>query len=160
MKKKYALSGKGKVLCFMKHGLFIFSLLCSTALTVLAGHAKGQEPLDKQVTITLKDELLGSALEKISRASGVRFTYNGKVAGSPARVSVSAKNSRLKDVLNKCFDGHPISYKVLGDEIVVQYDAPASSTSAPCWPTRAWPCRPGWLGGANRVPGTGCWRRY
>ncbi|GEP95501.1 SusC/RagA family TonB-linked outer membrane protein [Chitinophaga cymbidii] len=131
MKKNYALPGRSKVLCCMKHGLFIFFLLCSTALTVLAGYANAQELLDKQVTISLKDERLGPALEKIAKASGVRFTYNGKVAGSPVKVTISAKNTRLKELLDQCFSGHPLSYKVLGDEIFVQYDAAASPPAAP-----------------------------
>ncbi|QEH40460.1 TonB-dependent receptor [Chitinophaga sp. XS-30] len=126
MKKKYALSGRGKVLCSLKHGFFIFCLLCSTALTVLAGHARGQELLDKQVTINLKNELLGPALEKIADAASVKFTYNGQIAASTVKVNVTAKNNKLKDVLNKCFQGQRISYRVLGDEIVVQYDAPLS----------------------------------
>src|SRR5688572_28776429 len=98
MKKIYASPGRSRLLCVLKHSFFTFFLLCFTAVTAMA-----QDALSKKVSVNLKDELLGQALEKISEASGVKFTYDGKVASSTIKVTVSAKDTKLSDVLAEAF---------------------------------------------------------
>ncbi|WP_295128734.1 TonB-dependent receptor [uncultured Chitinophaga sp.] len=115
MKKIYASPGRNGLLRAIQYRFLVLSLLCFTAVTAMA-----QDALSKKVTINLKDEVLGNALEKIADAAGVKFTYDGKVANSAIKISVAAKDMRLADLLTQAFKSQPITYVLLKDEIVVR----------------------------------------
>ena len=69
MKKIYASPGRSGMLRAIQHRFLVLFLLCFTTITVMA-----QDALSKKVTISLKEETLGNALEKIADAAGVKFT--------------------------------------------------------------------------------------
>ncbi len=118
MKKTYALLRKGKVLCF------IFYLLCQSTFTL------AQDVLKKEISIQLKDEPIASALRKISNAYGIKFTYNGQVAGSDIRVNVTGNSTPLKTVLDQSFKGKPLQYSTLNEEILISLDEPRKPAEA------------------------------
>jgi len=118
MKKTYALLRKGKVLCF------IFYLLCLSTFTI------AQDVLKKEISIQLKDEPIASALRKISNAYGIKFTYNGQVAGSDIRVNVTGNSTPLKTVLDQSFKGKPLQYSTLNEEILISLDEPRKPAEA------------------------------
>lgn len=118
MKKTYALLRKGKVLCF------IFYLLCLSTFTL------AQDVLKKEISIQLKDEPIASALRKISNAYGIKFTYNGQVAGSDIRVNVTGNSTPLKTVLDQSFKGKPLQYSTLNEEILISLDEPRKPAEA------------------------------
>lgn len=81
-----------------------------------------QTPLEKRISIILKEESLKTTLDKISKLSQVKFTYNEQVANSKIKVTVDAKNKSLNEVLNMALSAHPFKFKALDQEILVQYD--------------------------------------
>ncbi|MDB5147037.1 MAG: TonB-dependent receptor, partial [Mucilaginibacter sp.] len=92
-------------------------------LTIAQSKANAQGPLDKPLTITINNEPLKQALDKITAASGLRFTYNETVAKSTVKISINAKNQPLGDVLRKALAPHPFSFTVLDNEVLIKYDA-------------------------------------
>lgn len=96
-------------------------MLLFVLLMQLTTHA--QMPLEKRLTISLKAEPLKTALDKISKLSQVKFTYNEQVANSQVKISVEAKNKTLNEVLTMAFSDQPFKFKALDQEIHVQYDA-------------------------------------
>lgn len=91
-------------------------------LTLLQTRAWAQDQLTKKISITLKDELLKTALDKITNISGVKFTYSEQVAGSKIRISVNAKEKTLSAVLEAAFEGHPLQFSTLDQEVFIRLD--------------------------------------
>jgi hypothetical protein len=91
-------------------------------LALLQTRAHAQDQLAKKITITLKDEILKTALDKITNISGVKFTYGEQVASSKIRISVSAKEKTLSSVLNAAFAGQPLQFSTLDKEIFIRLD--------------------------------------
>lgn len=92
-------------------------------LLVVQSQTHAQEQLSKKITITLKNENLKAALDKISATSGILFTYNEQVAVSKIKISVTATDKPLSAVLETAFTGHPLQFSTLGKEIFIRYDA-------------------------------------
>ncbi|MNK25004.1 TonB-dependent Receptor Plug Domain protein [compost metagenome] len=91
-------------------------------LLIVQTHAWAQDPLAKRITITLNNEPLKAALDKITSVSGVKFTYNEQVATSNIKLNVIAKDSPLSTMLKDAFTGHPIQFSPLGAEVFIRFD--------------------------------------
>ncbi|MXV15645.1 TonB-dependent receptor [Hufsiella ginkgonis] len=96
---------------------FFLLVLCLATLTV---HA--QDPLNKKLSVELQNELLKPALDKITKASGVNFTYTDDVAKSTLRISIRAKDKSLKWILNELLSGYPYSFAALGSEVLIRLE--------------------------------------
>ena len=99
------------------------SLLILFGLSHPQAMAQTQTPLDKTCSIDLTREPLKSALDKISEASGVKFTFNETVANSTVKITVQAKGKSVRDILTSALAQHPFSFSLLDDEILIRYDA-------------------------------------
>ncbi|WP_245447154.1 TonB-dependent receptor [Mucilaginibacter celer] len=111
--------------------LSVRTVLCILLLSI--AHpiwADAQNPLDKPVTISLKNEPLKQALDKITAACGVRFTYNETVAKSTIKISIEANNQRLGDVLRTAFAAQPLTFTVLDQEVLIKFDPAKAKKSA------------------------------
>lgn len=111
-----------KAILFMKWTTLLFAFIISTAFSVLAEPAAGQNVLLKKITVEIKDLPLSKALEKISVASGVKFTYSGTVANSKVTLNGNARDIELKKLLDDLFKNYPYSYEVFNDEVIIRYD--------------------------------------
>lgn len=100
---------------------FIALLLILLAFIQVGAFAQG--PLEKKTSINLKNELLITALDKISQASGVKFTYNEQVADSKVRIDVHAQNESLDKVLTTAFANLPFKFSELDKEVFIRFDA-------------------------------------
>lgn len=101
--------------------LSIIALLLLLFVTIRE-EAYAQSPLDKKISISLKNEQLKMALDKISQAGDIKFTYNEQVANSKIRVTVLANDKTLSEILNTAFAVHPFTFTALGKEIYIKYD--------------------------------------
>jgi len=102
---------------------FIAVVLLLLLLAQTQTHA--QEQLSKKITITLKNEPLKIVLDKISSASGVKFTYNEQIAISKIKISVIAKDKPMSAVLDAAFTGHPLQFSALGKDIFIRFEPSA-----------------------------------
>lgn len=91
-------------------------------LLIAQTQTHAQEQLDKRITVSLKNEPLKAALDKISSISGIKFTYNEQVATSKIKISVTENDKPISVVLNTAFTGHPLHYSALGKEIFIRFD--------------------------------------
>jgi len=82
-----------------------------------------QSPLDKVCSISLNNEPLKTALDKLTAASGIKFTYNETVAKSTVKITVQAKDQTMRSILNTALAPYPFSYTLLEQEILIRYDA-------------------------------------
>jgi hypothetical protein len=124
MKKNGPIRLPNLIYSLMKLHQFLRIFFCITALT-LVGHlsAFAQSPLDKTVTISFNNVPLRQALDKLTEASGVRFTYNEAVAASSVKLTVNAKAQSLRLVLDAALAAYPYSYAELDQDILIRYDA-------------------------------------
>lgn len=99
----------------------ILALVCALQIGAFA-----QTPLEKKITVSLKDESLKNALDQISLISGVKFTYNEQVANSKIKITISAKDKTLNEVLTSALAGQPFKFTELDKEIYIRYEAPSS----------------------------------
>ncbi|WP_199120786.1 TonB-dependent receptor [Pedobacter sp. ASV28] len=109
--------GPVKILTVIALILFLMALIQSEV------HA--QDPFDKKLSININNEQLKSALDKISKASGVKFTYNEQVANSGIKISVHANNKSLKEILSIAFLYKPIQFSVLDKDVFIRLNADA-----------------------------------
>ncbi|KIO76643.1 collagen-binding protein [Pedobacter lusitanus] len=110
-----------------------FIALLLLLLMFIQVRAYAQSPLEKKLSISLKDELLKSALDKISLASGIKFTYNEQIANSKIKISVVAKDKNLNEVLTLAFAEQPVKFTALGKEVYIRFD-PAKEKKVPADP--------------------------
>lgn len=82
--------------------------------------AQAQNQLAKKLSINIKDTPLKTALDQISKASGIKFTYNEQVANSQYKVSVNATNRSLDEVLTMTFNNLPLQYSPLDKEVFIR----------------------------------------
>ncbi|WP_379090996.1 carboxypeptidase-like regulatory domain-containing protein [Pedobacter sp. UC225_65] len=91
-------------------------------LIMVQSQAHAQNILEKKMSIQLKDELLKNALDKITTESGIKFTYNEQVAKSKIRITVSAKDKMLKEILTLAFADEPLLFSQLDKEVFIRLD--------------------------------------
>jgi iron complex outermembrane receptor protein len=80
---------------------------------------KGQELLDRNVSVNFNKIEMQDALNKIEKATDVKFIYSSKVIDADKKVSLNAQNQRLADVLDKLFVPMGITYRSIGNQIVL-----------------------------------------
>lgn len=100
-----------------------FIALLLLLLLIVQTKTRAQEQLNKKITISLKNEYLKAALDKISNASDIKFTYNEQVATSKIKISVTAIDKPISAVLSNAFSGYPLQFSSLGKEIFVRLDS-------------------------------------
>lgn len=79
---------------------------------------EAQEILDRRVVLQSSNQELKSVLNQLGKQASVRFTYTTKVQ-SNRKVSISATNERLGDVLEILLNPLNINYKVTGEQIIL-----------------------------------------
>jgi hypothetical protein len=76
--------------------------------------------LEKRVTIQFQNITLDQALRKIKNTYGVNFSYSPDQIDLTQKVSLNVKNTRLGDALDQLFKPTPITYKAVGNQIVLK----------------------------------------
>lgn len=72
-----------------------------------------------RVTLTIESAALKTALQQIEQKSEYRFLYNDAMVNNAEKVSISADNSLVTEVLDKLFNGTNLKYHILNDNLVV-----------------------------------------
>lgn len=105
----------------MKKQLFILLLLISTicaAQTSVVNY--NQSNLAKRVTMDIKEEKIGLVLQKIGKAGGFYFTYNGALFARDSIVNVNVRNKPVREILDQLFEGK-VDYKENDEYIILRY---------------------------------------
>lgn len=84
-----------------------------------ANKAEGQNVLEQKVSISLNNEELKTALNRIENASNVRFVYNHREIKTDRKISLNVKDEQLKEVLTSLLDPLKIRFEVNGNHIIL-----------------------------------------
>ncbi len=103
----------------MRLSLLALFVVCSSVMSLFATNVKGQEILDKKITIAFKNESLFDALERIRRMAGVQFFYATNIINPHDKVTVPAKTSTLGELLSEILNPHQLNYVVADNNKVV-----------------------------------------
>jgi TonB-linked SusC/RagA family outer membrane protein len=122
MKNNIPCKWGSKLILFMKISTFIITFFLGTGLSMAANVVHGQDILKKHVTVSFKNTFISKALDDIAGASGVKFTYNGTIANSKIKVSASASNSELGELLKNTLTNTPYEYEVIDGEVMIKAD--------------------------------------
>lgn len=85
----------------------------------LAHDSKAQDLLEKNVSITLQNVSMQDAISEIGKVADAKFFYSSKVIQSDKKVSLQVQNQKFSEVLSRLFSPLKISYKVYGNQIVL-----------------------------------------
>ncbi len=100
---------------------FITACMMITGFLLFSGiKAVGQESLlDKSITIPRQHTTLYNALNQISEKAGCLFIYDSQIVESDKRVKLVADNQPLKLILDNILANPNITYKVIGQHILI-----------------------------------------
>jgi TonB-linked SusC/RagA family outer membrane protein len=104
---------------FMK--ITVYQMLIMMILTTLVSAAdlRGQEILERKVSIHVDNKEIRSILAEIERQVSVTFTYRSGVIEASKKISLNAEDKKLREVLKELFNG-TIEAVVIKDEILLR----------------------------------------
>lgn len=107
------------ILKLMRLSLLSLIILCASILSLSAKDVSGQEILEKEITISFKNESLFNALERIRRQSGVQFFYATNIINPKDKVTVPVKTATIRELLEDILEPHMLNYIVADKNKVV-----------------------------------------
>jgi hypothetical protein len=111
------------VLCFVASGLSSPVFAQNVPDTIRPG-AK-----DTVVTITIVNRPFAEALSVVETRIPYKFAFSAELARGQRNITITAVNQPLTEFLQRLFDGTPLTWQVIGDQIVLQTPAsPARAT--------------------------------
>jgi len=78
------------------------------------------QPLDKKISVNVKNVTLGEALQQISAVGGVMFSYSPQAIPVQMKVSLRAKNKTVRQVLDELFRKTDIKYSLIENQIILK----------------------------------------
>lgn len=100
------------LLIIMKVTLIQFCMVVLFTSLVMGRDAHAQEVLNQQITLKAENSDIKSILSLVERQVDVKFMYSAEVIQSKRKVSISAKNERLSELLMKLLTPLKISFEV------------------------------------------------
>jgi TonB-linked SusC/RagA family outer membrane protein len=104
-------AGLTKTLRIMK--LTAFFLLSACMAASANSHSQN-------VTLTVKDAPLEKVFAEIKKQTGYDFVYKTEALERAQKVNVNVQNASLQQVLDLCFKGQPLTYKIFQSFIAVK----------------------------------------
>ena len=108
-----------------KYPVFLLSLIFFILLQGYAAIAQSHPYLDKKVSFTFSDMALANVLRSIGNKTGVKFSYNPDVIQPNKRINMRFNNTPLRDVLKQLLNDPTISYREIGNQIVLYRGDPS-----------------------------------
>jgi len=114
-------------LCHSVHMLSVqryrVSLKVLILLLCMAGTATSQPLLlNRKVSVVFKDLTIPSAIQKLNKETGIRFSYDPDLVSQRKRISFSCVNQPLSEVLARLFDNPSIQFREIGNQLVIYED--------------------------------------
>lgn len=103
-------------------------LMVIFASLVSAANLKGQEILDREISVEAHDKKIKSILKDIEKELSVIFTYRPDVIEASKKVSIQTSSTPLREVLNQLFSPD-VDFFVSGKEILLKPSAAAPGDS-------------------------------
>ncbi|MEO5683214.1 MAG: TonB-dependent receptor [Chitinophagaceae bacterium] len=106
------------VIAIMKFSI-IPALLLFFAFCSFASPVNSQDLLNKKITIRVRSEEVQAVLAEIEKLSGGKFMYSPEIIRSTRKVSLSAKNEKISDILTRLLQPLAIRYEVMNNYIIL-----------------------------------------
>lgn len=97
---------------------FVFLLIFGFSFSIFA--QKQNNPEEKRVTLSLKNQTVVQVFKAIQSSTGLSFIYNDKDFSGVERLDVNAKNEKVKDLLNRLFSKMQITFEFVDNTVVVR----------------------------------------
>jgi len=130
MQKNKVFSFNRKLIIMIRHYAFALFLLCVSFANLQAAPVSAQTMLDKKVTIKVKEIPLNQVFEKLENLGGVSFTYLGNSTITANKISITARDTKISDILKKILQPLGLSYVVVDEKVIVRYNDTKSTTIA------------------------------
>lgn len=111
---------------------FILAIICSGM--ALAVPVSGQNLLDKRVNVQFTDLAPEQALHRLEESAGVRFSYNSRLLDPSRRLTLTAREEPLHQVLDRLLKPFHIRYVQVSNRIVLKRAEEAEVPVVPEWP--------------------------
>ncbi|WP_374164524.1 STN domain-containing protein [Arcticibacter sp. MXS-1] len=95
---------------------------------ILQVHAAGYA---QKVSLSKTEAPLRQIFKEINKQTGYKFLYNTQMLQETRPVSIEVLNASIPDVLEKCFEGQPLTYRIIDRTIVVRKKKKSGSICRP-----------------------------
>lgn len=100
--------------------VFIYIIL----FFLLNGALLAQTVLEKKVSLSIEDLSMEEAIYALTDEGEVNIAFNNDILDSSKRVTLSAKNQKISDVLDTILKGTNIEFIINGDRIILKEQPP------------------------------------
>ncbi|WP_234733956.1 TonB-dependent receptor [Tellurirhabdus bombi] len=103
----------------MRVSLFQLCIVLIGSTLAWAHPVRGQEVLNKRVSITLVEMPFDQALEQLRKSTGYKFLYNSRVFDPATKMTIKARQEPLSLVLDNLLNPLGVAYMVKGKQIIL-----------------------------------------
>ena len=93
-----------------------------------ASKSHAQELLTRKVSIEAQHQEIRSILSKLEIDAKVKFVYSKQLLPVSRKISLSARNKSLSDILDMVFSPDNVSYKIVNNRIILRLSEPSPGT--------------------------------
>ena len=112
-------------LTFLTRFFWLAGLLATLTGTVPPLRAAPTPPLERLITVDIRNQPIERALEQISRAGAFSFSYNPARVPLTTTVSVQLTRTPVREALNQVFKGGGVTYKMRGNHVILLRQEPS-----------------------------------
>jgi TonB-linked SusC/RagA family outer membrane protein len=95
----------------------------------LARDGMAQRLLDQYVSIRVQNKDMGTVLQRLEKVANIHFSYIPHLIDQDKRVTVSASNETLRNVLDRVLLPSGLSYEISGNFVVLKKSTEASTAT-------------------------------
>lgn len=107
-------------LFFMKVAIIPVIAVLTCSGVVLATESRGQEVLERKISLVVKNKKMLIVFGEIEKAAGIRFVYGPQVIPVRDEVSLRTNDDTLGDVLEKLLAPYDIVFEAIDNQIVLR----------------------------------------
>src|SRR3989337_4519957 len=108
-----------ELLLFIMRVTFVHFLLVISVVSFANAHETSAQALDKRISIELNNANLRTALSKLEQLTNVKFLYQSQLISTREKVTISAKDERLADILDRMLSPRKIQFQEESNQIIL-----------------------------------------
>lgn len=112
----------------MKISLTQFLLAVLFSSITFAHDIKGQDLLDRKISLQAQGESLKAVLVLIEKATDAHFMYSSSLIPTDKKITIEVQKERLSAVLERLLTPHQLTYHVSGQQIIISRKPQSPST--------------------------------
>ena len=107
------------ILAFMKFTFIQLTIAISVSAMAYSNDSRGQEVLEKRISVNAKNENLKSVLRKIEQQIDVTFTYNADLITNRDKITIALDSIRLSDAIDRLFN-YSVEYETVNTQVILR----------------------------------------